>query len=180
MPPGAGLNRAGPINSRINKDAWVSKVTITDPSVKNSRVLEEALTLNILKFIREGNYFNSINFLTDNAKGDDLILSFQFDRYELKRTPHPAYFPLALITFTLYIWFGGPIYNDVSNLSGQITIKNKSGNVVSNISSKITEKHSVSLWSPQYAFPSGIKERTKFVKKLIDSSHAEIKHYGRN
>ncbi len=175
MPPGASLDRASPVYDSINRDAWISEIQITDPLIKDSSIIEESLALNILEYIREGNYYKNINLIPGQIEEEDLILSFQFDHYQLRRTPHPAYFPLAILTFTLYIWFGGPICNDVINMSGQLTIKNLSGEVVTDVIANINEKHSVSLWSPEYTFPSATKGRTQLIKRLLDKSNAEIK-----
>lgn len=176
MPPGSSLGRANPIYNSINNDVWISEIKITDPSIDDSSAVEESLALNILEYIRQGNYFKNVNLIPGQIKEEDLILSFQFDHYQLRRTPHPAYFPLAMLTLTLYIWFGGPIYNDVLNISGQLTVKSFSGHVVSNVEDKLNEKHSVSLWSSEYLFPSGIKERTQLIKRLLDKSHAALQY----
>ena len=90
--------------------------------------------------------------------------------------PHPTYFSLALITLTLYIWFGGPIYEDVSDLSGVLTVKDGTGRSLTQVTSHLHDVHSVSLWSPQYILPSGISARSslmqqgKSIKKLLTAA----------
>jgi hypothetical protein len=40
------------------------------------------------------------------------------------------------------------------------------------------EKHSVSFWSSDVAFPSGIKARTAVVKELLDQCHRQLLEEG--
>jgi len=168
LPRGTSLAHNTPSDIHINKEAWVRKADMLDPTVADRHSLENPLTLNILEYIREGKYFTDANLLPGEMGQDDLVLHFQFDLYEQKRSVHPAYFPLALGTLTFYIWFGGPIYVDSSDLSGKLIVEDFSGSKILEVNSKIEEEHNVSFWSPEYTFPSGIEGRTMLVKELLD------------
>lgn len=106
---------------------------------------------------------------------DDLALRFEFSLYRLKREVHPAYFPGALLTLTLYIWFGGPIVNDRADLEGTLVIKDAAGQTLARAQASLSEKHSVNLWLSEYPLPSGVKERTRFVRKLLDRALGELR-----
>jgi len=176
LPAGTGLN--APIHSEnaLPRKAWIGTVKIADDSVKNRPVVEDSLRGNIMTYLQEGGYFLETSSLPGKVAADDLVLDFRFDHYIQKRTPHPAYFPLALVTMTFYIWFGGPIFVDESSLSGVLEIHNGSGKSIGNVISQLHEEHNVSLWSPEYALPSGIKARTSLIQELISKASTDIRN----
>jgi hypothetical protein len=176
VPRGTGLSKAEPINSPINKSAWLSKVAILDSSVNDKNAIEDALTINILEYIQEGQYFKGVNLLPGKVNKNDIVLRFELDSYQQKRSPHPAYFPAAILTATLYIWFGGPIFNDSSVLSGKLIVEGPSNSIIAEVSSQLSEKHAVSFWSPEYYCPSGIEARTQLIKELLHKMIYNIKH----
>ena len=108
-------------------------------------------------------------------KGTDVVLDFTFDRYQQKRNPHPAYFPAAILTLTGYIWVGGPIFVDTTDLSGKLVVKDATGNVLVTTTAVSRDAHNVSLWSPDYALPSGIEGRTALASDLLDKAVTELK-----
>lgn len=174
IPPGSSLNAAAPIAFRIPRTAWVHEVRITDPSVQSPKVLEGALQGNLADFVRETACFEDVQDFPGKVPPHDVTLDFIFDRYSQKRTPHPAYFPAAILTMTLYIWFGGPIYEDVANMSGLLIVREGSGRRLTEVKARINEAHGVSLWSPEYVFASGIAARTALMQQLVQQACAEL------
>ncbi len=174
MPAGTGLKRAMPAAAPCARRAWLSRVEIADWSVDNKSRLEDSLTLNILEYMREGRYFADANVLPGKPGRDDVVLRFRFDRYELRRSPHPAYFPGALLTLTLYIWVGGPIFTDRSDLAATLVVEDAGGARIASETSQVFDEHSVSLWSSEYVLPSGVEARTSIVKELLAKAVAAI------
>jgi len=175
MPIGTTLEPAVPALVSLNRGAWLSPVEITDPETKKSAELQRSLTLSVATYVAETRYFSQVNRLPGEPEPVDLVLSYQFDRYELERQVHPAYFPLALVTFTFYIWFGGPIYNDVANLSGTLKLEDVAGKQLASVHDTYQEKHSVNLWSTEYALPSSAKARTVLVRSLLDQAVVQLR-----
>ena len=68
----------------IDKKVWLSKVKILDPSVSDKEITEESLSINIIEYIRERKSFREVNFLPGKVGENDLILKFQFDKYEIR------------------------------------------------------------------------------------------------
>ena len=175
LPRGTGLYKATPISNSIDKKVWLLKVVILDPSVDKKSSIEDSLTSNILEYLQEGRYFKEVNLLPGKVDEKDLVLRFQFDRYQQKRAVHPAYFPTAFLTATLYIWFGGPIFIDSSSLSGKLTVEDSHSTLITGVSSQVNEEHNVSFWSPEYALPSGIEARTSIIKELLSKASDGIR-----
>lgn len=175
LPPGTNFDSPVRTEQTLPHKAWIGAVKFADESMENRAVLEDSLRGNITSYIQDADYFLEISTIPGKVGNDDLILDFRFDRYVQKRNTHPAYFPLALATLTLYIWFGGPIYVDESDLSGMLTVKNGAGNSLVQVSSQVHEEHNVSLWSSEYALPSGIKARSSMLQELMSKARADLR-----
>lgn len=174
MPAGAGLNSPLPFHKEIPNKAWIGSVKITDASVENPQALSDSLRGNLKTYIKDSGCFRQFDSLPGKTSAEDLVLNFKFDRYEQKRSVHPAYFPLSIITMTMYIWFGGPISIDETNLSGSLEVMDGSGKGLLNVSSRIQDQHNVSIWSPDYMLPSGIKARSELIHDLLNKVQSEI------
>lgn len=174
IPAGTSLDPPIFSSQALPQKAWINTVKITDSSVSNPVVLEDSLRGNLKSYIQSAGYFRQFDSLPGKTAPDDLVLNFHFDAYQQERSIHPAYFPLAIATLTFYIWFGGPIAVDKSYLSGNLEIFDGVGHGLLSVSSTIKEKHNVSVWSPDYALPSGIKARTELIEALLSKAKAEI------
>jgi hypothetical protein len=177
VPRGTGLGRPPRIDQPIPQRAWLQRVSIADQGVSDRNDIEESLTINTLEYIREGAYFRDAATLPGNLQPGDVVLRLTFDRYDQKRSAHPAYFPAAFLTATLYIWIGGPIFNDTSHLSAVLRAEDASGVRLAEARSEVRERHSVSLWSPQYALPSGIDARTRLIGDLFGKVLAHLRRH---
>jgi hypothetical protein len=174
VPTGTSLETARPASVSVARGAWLAQALVTDPSAKETVELQRSLTLNIAAYAADAKYFARVNQLPGKLRPDDVVLRFEFDRYQLRRAPHPAYFPGAILTLTLYIWFGGPIGRDTANLSGQLRIEDAAGQELVTVRDAFEDTHDVSLYSPDYAFPSSIHSRTNLVRSLLDKAVSEL------
>jgi len=174
LPPGTGLNSPTNTKSLLNQKAWIGTVKLTDYSTENKSIVEDSLRGNITAYIQQTGYFTETNTLPGKTGNNDWILDFQFDQYQQNRSMHPAYFPLAIATATLYIWFGGPIVVDSSELSGTLTVKNSTGQTLLKTSSNVHEEHNVNFWSPDYILYDGNKPRTTLMDDLMSKVYTGI------
>lgn len=175
IPPGTSLGKPKLADHVLAKKAWLAKVEILDPSLTDKKeIVESSLTVAVQEFVREGKFFSDISLLPGRIGSEDVLLNLQFHRYTQKRSPHPAYFPAAILTLTLYIWFGGPIFVDTSDLYGTATIRNPSGEILAKATSETREEHNVSFWSMEYVFPSGLEARTASVGDLLGKVVREV------
>ena len=174
VPPGSALEPARPAQVRLPSGAWLAPATITDPAAVQRREIEQSLTLSIATYVEDAKYFSRVNRLPGNPRPDEYVLYFDFSRYQMERTPHPAYFPLAILTLTIYIWVGGPIYVDKSTLAGELVVKAVSGATLVQVSDSFADQHDVSFNSPDYLFPTGMAARTTLVRTLLDRAVAEL------
>jgi hypothetical protein len=177
-PPGANLGSRSPVKDPMSQRAWLAPVEISDTSVDNRSDVAEQLTTSIREYAREGRYFSDVLRLPGNIVGEDLVLRFRFDRYYLKRSAHPAYFPAAFLTATLYIWAGGPIFRQTTALAGSLAVEDATGHVIAHATAMNREVHNVSFWSPEYALPGSVEARTRFVEELLDEVRATLRQRG--
>ena len=179
IPPGTGLSRGNPVTDTIKKKAWLSKVIMHDPSINYPNTVEESFTLNLLEYLGERKYFQNVSLLPGKLEKEDFVLYLEFDHFQQRRAPHPAYFPAAILTLTLYIWFGGPIYVDSSDFSGRIKIEDFDGNQISEAEAKLKVENNVSIWSSNYILPSsGIELRTQIINDLMNKAVGKLKEKG--
>jgi hypothetical protein len=175
IPSSTGLDPAIPRSSIVARNAWIGPVRILDPAVQNRTSVEDSLTADIAKFVRESRGFLEVDSVPGKPHGDDVFLNFRFDRYRQERKLNPAYLPAAVLTLTLYTWLGGPVYDDASELSGMLTVKDLSGKTLAEACAHLTEQQSVSLWSVGYASFDGRKPRTLLVQELVDEAAESLR-----
>ncbi|MGH0029690.1 MAG: hypothetical protein ACQGVC_07860 [Myxococcota bacterium] len=172
LPPGVGLGKGTPAPERVDARVWVDLIEIDDE--RATRQTSEALTLQLSRYIEERRYFRDVRVAPGNAKPEDLVLSIELDRYFAQRSVHPAYFPGAFLTLTLWIWFGGPIFTDSAEFTGVAEIRSPSGELLASGKAELSDRHSVSFWSPNYAIPSATEERTSFFRELLDDAVSNL------
>jgi hypothetical protein len=168
------LDPAVPSAVTPHRKAWIGALQILDPAVGNRPSAEDSLRASLTDFVRETRIFIDVDRLPGEVQSDDLILAFRFDRFQQERNTHPAYFPGAVLTLTLYTWLGGPIYRDLSKLSGSLTVKDSRGRSLTAVDAQIEEHQTVSLWSPQYALPGAAAARTALMQQLLDKAGASL------
>lgn len=135
--------------------------------------MEDSLRGNILSYIQDSGYFTEVDTLPGKIGENDLVLDFQFDHFLQERSIHPAYFPAALLTFTVYIWVGGPIVIDESDLSGTLTVKDSNSQILTKITSAVKEKHNLSLYTDK--FKGSLEDRTILIRDLLKKAIVELR-----
>jgi hypothetical protein len=157
VPAGVGLGDPRPSPASLDRRAWLAKVEVADPEAVHAQQLTDALTLNLAEFVRKSGHFRAVDLLPGQVGPDDVVLRLAFARYRQRRAPHPAYFPAAFLTATLYIWVGGPIFTDTSDLEATLSIEPA---------------------EPEYSMPSGLNARTRLVQELLDDSVNSLRTSG--
>ena len=152
LPPTASLNP--PTNSLgpVEKNAWLKRVEITDSEMgqpENKENLENTLTNNLLRFLRDGRYFKRMDLLPGKPQTEDYVLQFRFDRYRQTRTQK-----------------GFGYFVDASDLSATLTITHPDGQLVKEVKFDIKEEHGISSLEAR-ALPSGMRARTQIVEELL-------------
>jgi len=126
-------------------------------------------------YISRGEYFEKIINFPARAQDDDVILKFNFSSLEGKRTPHPAYFPGALLTLTGWIWVNGPIYVDKYELAGDLQIENASGKRLASSKKILSIRQNTGFWDADYGnFSLGGKQLTQLVDSLLKDVTSQL------
>jgi hypothetical protein len=173
--PGTTLAPAAPTARRIERAAWIQPIQIADPSVARADRAASQLTLSFQKYIEQTSAFRSVGILPADMSQDDIVLSLRFERYRQARKLHPAYLPAALLTFSLYIWFGGPIYRDEIDLNATLQLLSASGSVLAQATTERRESRTTNVWSTEYMLPSGLQPRTAAIQTLLDDALSQLK-----
>lgn len=97
----------------------------------------------------------------------------------LDRVVHPAYFPVALVTLTVYIWVGGPIMLDYQQYAVDIAAHRPDGSHLFDLAVANHFRHGVNLYAREYG------ERIcrgpdfdKFLGQLVESVEREFSAKG--
>lgn len=177
MPAGSGFNAPQSGAVSVNRTTWLGSVRITDENIRadDRQILEESLRGNISDYIAGSGIFAALNTPPGRPATDDLVLDFEYSRYQQKRSPHPAYFPAAILTLTMYIWAGGPIFKDSTNLTETLTVKDGAGTVLGAFAGSRQSLSNVGLWDKEYVLPSGIDARTSLMEELLEKAKQNIK-----
>lgn len=136
----------------VQGNAWLKRVEITDAKMDDQDArarLENTLTNNLLRFLRDGKYFLHIDVLPGKPQPEDQVLHFQFDRYQQERN------------------LKGLQSYDASDLSATLTVTHPDGRLIKEVKAGIREEHPVSGLSPEATFPSGMGARTQVIEQLL-------------
>ncbi|TGL63252.1 hypothetical protein [Leptospira sarikeiensis] len=176
IPVGVSLNDPLSQKRPLPLTAFIDRVTLP-ANIDSVKSKEDKLTLAIVEYSKKANYFQKTAYIGYKEPSDTKykILTFICSSFEETRKPHPAYFPLAILTLTIYIWAGGPIASDHSQYECNLTVKNPNGNVLFKNTKRIFNVRDVNLYSKYYTFPSGIEDRTETLSSLINSYYNTIK-----
>jgi len=152
LPPSASFNPPSNTLGPVQTNAWLKRVEITDTEMgyqDRKAQLENTLTNNLLRFLRDGKYFRRVDVLPGKPQPEDHVLHFRFERYQQERT---------LKVFQTY---------DSSDLSATLTMTHPDGQFVKEVKASIKEEHPVPPLSPEAAFPSGMGARTQVIEELL-------------
>lgn len=170
-----GVSFEPPVEAPVSlpRGAWLS-VRVTDPEAPDASEIQGALQLALAAYVEESGYFSRVNLLPGTLEDGDLVLHFEFDRYQFRRELHPAYLPAELLTLTLYRTFGGPVYRDTARLSGNLRVEDTAGNVLAEARNAFDDTHDVSGYARDIKSPTFVPARTNLVRGLIDEVVLEI------
>lgn len=172
--PGSSLQAAGPASEQIDREAWLARVSIGDPTLEDKDSVRDALTLHLVEYVRDAGYFEKVKLLPGEPSEAALVLRFEFEHFSQTRNVDALYFPLSLITFGFYPIFGGPVFEDKSNLEGELAIETAGGEELATAADSISSVDHVSMWSESYALPSGIQPRTRIIDSLLTTATTRL------
>lgn len=179
VPASPKLLPAEPAPRTLADTAWVDEIEFNDEYAWRGASFADAFLINVRDYIDESAYFHNVKLTPGRIQPEDYILRFTLDEFHQKRRMHPAYVPCAILTLTLYIWFGGPIVIDEVNFDGTLEVSRGDGTFVTKVHDSFREKDSKSLYSEGYVSADIIEERTRFMRSLLDKAAQNIDGGGR-
>lgn len=164
--------------SPIQQTVIIERTTVPDLSEGYKKATEDNLTMNLKDFLVKGNYFDKAILFTEKDADLKNYQSFQFhfSKYEHERTMYPWYFPLAFITLTFYIWFGGTITIDKTYYDCILTVKDDKNKIVFQIQKEQKGEKEMNHYSDDKFFPSGAEARTKLITEILEEYRKQRKN----
>ena len=150
--------------------AWVHDVDISEANVMFEESRTDELSRNIRDYLLAAQYFDDVQAAPGDYGSDDWVLRFAFQQLDVVRKPDPKYFPLALLTATIYIFANGDIYNDVSEIRGTLSIEDAHGKRISAVEESVSMLKKVGLYNAEYAAPDMTTALTQAVRSLMDKA----------
>jgi hypothetical protein len=169
LPPTSNLQEPK-AQSPIAQTVVVERTTVPELSDTYKKATEDNLTMNLKNFLVKGNYFDKTYLFTEKDAELKNYQSFQFhfSKYSHERTPYAWYFPLAFITLTFYIWFGGTIVIDETHYICTLGVRDEKNKIVYQIQKEQKGEKDINFYSSESYFPSGAETRTKLVMELME------------
>lgn len=167
------------VEQSIPAGAMVKDVVISDPRLNENqrRNISNVLTTQIAQHVERGEYFERVISFPAKLGEQDVELQFEFSSLKGKRTPHPGYFPGALLTLTVWIWVNGPIYVDKYDLAAELTIRDASGKQVAVSQKTLQLNQNTGLWDADYFSTSlGARQLTRLVEDLLQDGTRQLQH----
>ena len=164
----------GPPKVRVDRKAWVAQAEVTDTKVEDREAFELAVSLEIVKYLKQKGYFREVDVLSRERGEDDLTLRFRFSRFrQTLGFVHPAAIPGLLATVTLYALFGGPIIRDTCDLEGTLEIEDSRGARIAEIRHSVEESDNFNLYKPHD--PAGLNTdfvdaRSRFIREVVEKA----------
>ena len=167
--------------TKISRAVWIAPVEVTDLDRGKHGDIEERLTENIRKYIADANCFGEVREQTASPGQTDIILKFLFDRYEVDHGSHPEFIPLAIVTFTVWIWVGGDMYYTEADFSATLTVSDSSDRQIAKVSAKHNYKEHYSFYNLAEQTPARTgyllpgRARAALVKQLLAKAMPALK-----
>jgi hypothetical protein len=175
---------AGPIGdpARTAEITEPRAAMLADAQVSDSEIdadqraqLARQFSQQLHKRVEKGAYFEEVLSFPATLGEEDVLLKFNFTQLQGQRTPHPAYFPGALLTLTVWIWANGPIYVDSYNLAGELKIEDAHGKQLALSQKAIAMEQNTGLWDADYmSFSLGAAQLNQLVEQLLQDSTAQL------
>ncbi len=150
VPQGTDFPAPERANTTIDQAVAVQPATVTDKAFVNwnaNQTESQPLTLSLIDYLRDSQQFSAVRMPQQALAADDQVLNFSFDTYNIRRRPYGGYFPFALLTLTGYIWFGGTIHIDESNVAGQLQVHDAQGQLLHSYQTRQYGERSISLYN---------------------------------
>ncbi|PWK28767.1 hypothetical protein C7534_13823 [Pseudomonas sp. OV226] len=173
-PLGAPLHPA-PISSP--RTAQIFDVMISASGIDDGTrtAISRSLTAQLNQYVQAGRYFKQVTEYPSRLGENDVLLKFNMTSLKGHRSPHPGYFPGALLTLTLWIWVNGPVYVDRFDVAGDLVIVDRDGKELAAAKEQIKFEHNVGLYSSEYWAPTmGAKQLNELVTQLLDTATAHL------
>lgn len=178
------FNPAGPISEPAEKASsprqqavMVDDVVVSDSSI-NAEVrknLGSQFTAQLNKRLERGEYFREVISFPAKLGEQDALLKLEFSSLKGKRSPHPGYFPGAILTLTGWIWFNGPIYVDKYDLTGSLVFADAHGKTLASSQKTLQLKQNTGLWDDDYFNPAiGATQLNQLVEELLQDSLQQL------
>lgn len=169
--PAQVLEHSVPAGAML-KDVEVSDIRLNETQRRN---ISNTLTVQIAQHIERGEYFERMISFPATLGEQDVQLQFNFTSLKGKRTPHPGYFPGALLTLTVWIWVNGPIYVDKYDLAAELKIVDAAGKQVALSQKTLARNQNTGLWDYDYFNTSlGSRQLTELVEQLLHDATQQL------
>ncbi|MBC8650169.1 hypothetical protein GYM54_20335 [Pseudomonas sp. MTM4] len=159
--------------------AMLKEVEVSDTRLNETqrRNISNTLTAQIAQHIERGEYFERMISFPATLGEQDVQLQFNFTSLKGKRTPHPGYFPGALLTLTVWIWVNGPIYVDKYDLAAELEVVDAAGKQVALSQKTLARNQNTGLWDYDYFNTSlGSRQLTELVEQLLHDATQQLAH----
>ncbi|EKR27626.1 hypothetical protein [Leptospira interrogans] len=168
IPVGVNLSEPKTQAKPLPSTVYIEKI-ILPSNLENRLEKEEKLTLSVIDYALKSDYFKKVKYIGQKSPSDRNyhVLQISCDEYSERREPHLAYFPLAILTVTLYIWFGGPIHTDTSKYSCELNVQDSKQKIVFSDKKAISNEKNSNLYDSRRYFPSSIEDRTEVIGGLL-------------
>jgi len=133
--------------SAMPETAWVAKVTVDGLPPAFAEATEDSLTLHFAEYLRSRRLFANVRILPGNPGANDRILRLHFTSFDHECHVHPAYFPFAMASLTLYIWLGGPMYGTSTHYAAHLKVENSGGVRIAEATRDEVSKASISIYA---------------------------------
>jgi hypothetical protein len=151
------------------------KVSVPDMDAATRTSISRSLTTQIKQYVDKGGYFKQITEYPTRLGENDVVLNFNMTSLKGRRTPHPAYFPGALLTLTLWIWVNGPIDVDSFDLAGDLQIVDRDGKTLATSREQVKFERNVGIYGREHWAPTmGAKQLSELVSTLLDTATARL------
>jgi len=167
------------VEHSVPSGAMLKDVEVSDSRLNETqrRNISNALTAQIAQHVERGEYFERMISFPTKLDEKDVQLQFNFTSLKGKRTPHPGYFPGALLTLTMWIWVNGPIYVDKYDLAAELQIIDATGKQLALSRKTLVRNENTGLWDRDYFNPSlGSQQLTQLVEELLQDGTQQLAH----
>lgn len=163
--------------AEVPRAARIADVVISAPDINdtNRQAISRALTQQLNRYVQAGGYFQQLSQFPTPLAPQDVVLKFEMTSLKGHRGPHPAYFPGALLTLTIWIWVNGPVDVDRYDIAGHLVIENRDGTVLARTQDEVKFERNVGIYDGEYWAPSmGAPQLQELIAKLLDTATAQL------